>query len=75
MSHFAMLVAHQAETGGDPTGFGLASFLTLLFGIVAIAFMLGRYLRALGRPRGTFEPQEQSAVGEHSATPPTEPQP
>ena len=56
-----LLIAHQAETGGGPTGFGLASFITLLIGLGVISFMLARFLRALdlGR-RGTSEPRERS---------------
>jgi hypothetical protein len=56
-----LLIAHQAETGGGPAGFGLASFITLLIGLGVISFMLARFLRALdlGR-RGTFEPRERS---------------
>jgi hypothetical protein len=45
------VVEHERETGGGPTGFGWASFLTLLAGIVAIAFMLGRYLQSLAALR------------------------
>lgn len=47
----ANLVQHEAETGGGPTGFGWASFLTLLAGIGIIAFMLGRYLVSLNAAR------------------------
>jgi hypothetical protein len=45
------VVEHERETGGGPTGFGWASFLTLLAGVVAIAFMLGRYLQSLAALR------------------------
>ncbi|HBU01181.1 MAG TPA: hypothetical protein DEB20_01200 [Acidimicrobiaceae bacterium] len=45
------VVEHERETGGGPTGFGWASFLTLLAGIIAIAFMLGRYLQSLAALR------------------------
>ena len=48
------MIAHEAETGGDPTGFGLSSFITLMVGIVVIAHSLGRYLRAIkSRRTGT----------------------
>lgn len=45
------VVGHERETGGGPTGFGWASFLTLLAGLVAFAFMLGRYLQVLAALR------------------------
>ena len=45
------VVEHERETGGGPTGFGWASFLTLLAGLIAIAFMLGRYLQSLAALR------------------------
>jgi len=63
-------VEHERETGGGPTGFGWASFLTLLAGIVAIAFMLGRYLQSLAALRreraedGTNSPMAGSTRGE-----------
>jgi hypothetical protein len=55
------VVEHERETGGGPTGFGWASFLTLLVGIVAIAFMLGRYLQSLAALR-----RERAADGTNS---------
>ena len=59
------LIAHQAETGGGPRGFGLASFLTLLVGLVAIAFMLARYMLARGGSHdGTFVNDHRSTTGE-----------
>jgi hypothetical protein len=51
------MVAHEAETGGDPTGFGLSSFITLMVGIVVIAYSLGRYLRAI-KSRGLGTDQD-----------------
>jgi len=64
------VVEHERETGGGPTGFGWASFLTLLAGIVAIAFMLGRYLQSLAALRreraegGTNSPMAGSTSSE-----------
>jgi hypothetical protein len=40
------ILAHEMETGGGPTGFGIGSFFTLLFGLGAIVYMTGRYFRA-----------------------------
>lgn len=64
------VVEHERETGGGPTGFGWASFLTLLAGIIAIAFMLGRYLQSLAALRreraedGTNSPMAGSTGSE-----------
>ena len=64
------VVEHERETGGGPTGFGWASFLTLLAGIIAIAFMLGRYLQSLAALRreraegGTNSPMAGSTSSE-----------
>ena len=64
------MVAHERETGGGPTGFGWASFVTLLAGICSIAYMLGRYLRTFAAVRkklaegGTFGAAASSASGE-----------
>jgi hypothetical protein len=44
-------ITHEAETGGGPTGFGWASFVAMLLGLAAIAFMLGRYLQILAESR------------------------
>ena len=40
------ILGHEMETGGGPTGFGIGSFFTLLFGLGAIVYMTGRYFRA-----------------------------
>ena len=56
------VVEHERETGGGPTGFGWASFLTLLAGIIAVAFMLGRYLQSLAALR-----RERAEGGTNSA--------
>ena len=67
------VVEHERETGGGPTGFGWASFLTLLAGIVAIAFMLGRYLQSLAALRreraedGTIQPAARSISSEQQS--------
>lgn len=64
------LVTHEQETGGGPTGFGWASFVTLLAGICAIAYMLGRYLQTIAAvrrnrvERGTFQSAPSSTKGE-----------
>jgi hypothetical protein len=44
-------ITHEAETGGGPTGFGWASFVAMMLGFAAIAFMLGRYLQTLAESR------------------------
>ena len=64
------LVTHEQETGGGPTGFGWASFVTLIAGICAIAYMLGRYLQTIAAVRrnrvegGTFQSASSSTKGE-----------
>lgn len=64
------VVEHERENGGGPTGFGWASFLTLIAGIVAISFMLGRYLQSLAAlrreraERGTIQSAAGSTRGE-----------
>lgn len=69
-----ILLAHEAETGGGPQGLGLGSFITLMIGIVAIAYSLGRYLRAIraGSPIGTKSSGEGSTECEHLAIPPAD---
>ena len=73
MRQVTALIAHQAETGGEPGGLGLPGFLTLLVGIVAVAYMAGRYVKALRTNReGTFDANSASTWGEHQLP---EPQP
>lgn len=61
---FPALIAHEAETGGGPTGFGWASFLTLLVGLAVLAFMLGRYLQTLHGARRR-DAARSAAPGSH----------
>ena len=73
MSLVIALFSHKAETGGEPGGLGLPGFLTLLVGIIAVAYMAGRYVKALRTNReGTFNANSASAWGEHQHP---EPQP
>ena len=65
MSLVIALFSHKAETGDEPGGLGLPGFVTLLVGIIAIAYMAGRYVQALRENRkGTFDTDSVSTWGE-----------
>ena len=51
MTFFSILFAHEAETGGAPTGFGFPAFVTLGAGILIILAMVARFLEAKRKQR------------------------
>lgn len=55
------LLTHAAETGGGPTGFGWASFVTFVVGIAGLTYMLGQFLKALHARR--TESKQNSGPG------------
>jgi hypothetical protein len=55
------LLAHAAETGGGPTGFGWASFVTFFVGMAGLTYMLGQFLKAV-HARRTQEASDDSAT-------------
>jgi hypothetical protein len=67
-------ITHEAETGGGPTGFGWASFVAMLLGLAAIAYMLGRYLQILAESRRNKEETDGTNSALARSTPrPTSP--
>lgn len=67
-------ITHEAETGGGPTGFGWGSFVAMLLGLAAIAYMLGRYLQILAESRRSNEKTEGTNSALARSTPrPTSP--
>jgi len=51
MTFFSILIAHEAETGGAPPGFGFPAFVTLGAGILIILAMVARFLEAKRKQR------------------------
>jgi len=66
-------ITHEAETGGGPTGFGWASFVAMMLGLAAIAFMLGRYLQTLAESRRSIDQTKGTNSAETRSTHRTEP--
>ena len=61
-------ITHEAETGGGPTGFGWASFVAMILGLAAIAFMLGRYLQTLTESRRITNDTKGTNLAETGST-------
>lgn len=61
----AGLLAHEAETGGAPTGFGVPSLLVLVVGVGAITVFTAR-LRAL---RATTRERSDGHDGQRNQRP------
>lgn len=63
------LLAHAAETGGGPTGFGWASFVTFVVGIAGLTYMLGQFLKALHARRTQTAVNAETSEGHGSNAP------
>ena len=47
MNHFVNVIGHAAETGGGPTGFGWASFVTFEVGAGVVVYSGGQFIKAV----------------------------
>jgi hypothetical protein len=61
------LLSHAAETGGGPTGFGWASFVTFAVGVGVVLYSAGQLMKAVHARRTRAAANRETSEGQGSS--------